>query len=64
MLNHRLNDTIFAKEVLTRYDMKDNRLTHDVLRQALIRFVELTENYPDDEPEDKECPHCGEYTDE
>ena len=56
MLGSTVNDTIFANEVLTQFDMKDSRLTYEVMRQALVRFKELAENHHDN----IECPHCGE----
>jgi hypothetical protein len=55
MLSHRDFDSTFAKEVLTQFDMKDSRLSYDVMRQALVRFKELTDNTSDFE----ECPKCG-----
>ena len=59
MLSHRTDDSTFASEVLTQYDMKDSRLTPAVLREALVRFKELAYNYPDEDTSTEECPHCG-----
>ena len=59
MLSSTVNDKIFAKEVLTQFDMKDSRLSYPILREALVRFVELTDDMLDDNVAEY-CPHCEE----